>query len=197
MATEPTPAHFAYPELSAELARIDRPWRRLWLTCGLLGAVAVAAGAVGLYEAATSASKQVLDWLGAALLLACLVPSVLVWRALRDHPLPPTDVWISDLEVRFVRSGGPPESFRWSEVHRTLVIGDLRATRTTWRQDGSRRSVEFILFRTARTSRTPLPPEALAALLRTARSHGFTVRDLGERVGPQGIVRLTGIDPAP
>ena len=189
------PGHFAFPELSAELARIDRPWRRLWLVTGLLGLAAAAGGAVMLYEVWSSGSRRLLDWLGPAFLVGCLAPAFLGFWARRQHPPPPTEAWITGERVTLGSPGRAPAGSTWSALRRPLVIGDFRSTPPTWRQDGSARTVDFVLLRTARMPRTPLPSEAVDALLAAARSNRLSVQEWRDVATRQGIVHLVRVQP--
>lgn len=187
--------HFVFPELSEELARIDRPWRHLWLLCALLGLIAGSIGALLLGSVWRSGSSRPVEWLGPSFLLACLAPSALGFWGLRHHPVPPTEAWISSDTVRLSGPGRPPVAFRWSELGHPLVVCDFRSTWPFWLSDGSARRIEYLLLRTPRTTRTPLPPEAVAALIRAAEQNGFTVQEMKDEKTPQGTVRCARILP--
>jgi len=189
------PAHFLFPDLSEELDRIDRPWRRLWGVCAVLGLGAAVVGAVLLYAVARSPTSGPNDWVGPLVLLACLVPAGLALGALGGHPVPPTEAWVSSEGMALGGPTRPPVRWRWADRRRPLLLCDLRSTGPRWRRDGSPRTVDFILARTAGTLRTPLPAGAVEAMLRAAEAQGYAVRSRRGEFTQQGFVRLTELVP--
>jgi len=182
-------SHFAYPELSEELSRADRPWRRLWSTVAVVGLIAAVVGGTLLWVRQRSTSAGPWGWLGPSVLVACAIPSALALLALRSHPEPPDEAWISTERVVFGGPGRRRAGFRWSEANCTLDLLDLRSARPTWAENGSRRTVEFVLWAPRRSVRSPPPADAVEMLVRVASSNGFSVRDLGLVVTRRGPVR--------
>jgi len=189
------PGHFTFAELGEELARLDRPWRRLWLISGVLGLVAGGGGAVLAFDVWRSGAGDLLSWLGPIFLLACLAPSALGFWALRDHPPPPTEAWISREKVLWKGPGEATVGFSWPELRHPLLLADFRPTGPRWRQDGSPRHIDFLVLRTLGTTRGPLPAPAAQALIAAARSSGFEVDDGEDVATRQGTVRLVRLVP--
>lgn len=188
--SEPGDVHrYSFPELSEEIARVDRPWRRLWFACGLLGLLAAVVGTVLLEELWRSGSgRPAADWAVPALLLACLVPSVWGFGAIRAHPPPPTEIRISSDSLTVSGPGHHQTDVRFSELRGSLVLLDFRSARPTWVEDGSRRNVDFLLVGADPHFRTPLPPDAVGPLVRAARAHGCTVEGMKDARTRNGVV---------
>jgi len=183
----PHSRHFTFRDLSQELAGIDRPWRRLWAVCGGLGLAAATGGAALLVGSGDAGLSDPLDLAGAAFLATCAVPSALSLWAIRRHPVPPAEAWISEETVAFRTRGGPPRSFGWSDIQRPLLLVDLRPSGPVWRQNGAARHVDFLLLNAPCTARTPLPRDAADALLAAAQQNGFSVQErqgVRTRLGP-------------
>ncbi len=193
-------SHFSFPSLAVELDRINRPKRLILLTWTCFG-LAVGAYAATVAIESLHTTHTAAWWLG-LLALTTLIPatSILACWAFTTIPLSPTEITISEDEVRLNTPRRKSSGFRWSGLRNSLEIYDGSLLGTTW-GSGAPRKIDFVLLSLSLRLRSPLTPEALSALVREAERNNFRVEGLsdglnrGSQIGPPRVIRL--IPPSP
>ncbi len=183
---------YGFPELASGLEALNRPKRLLLLGWGVFSVI------VGLVGAWLALSGLSFDF---AILLIAGVPGtgVICFAAVIAFPSAPMALSIGDSAASFRMRDGSTRELHWADPPSDLLVYDMRPLGSTWEDNVTPRTIDFVLISFRSRLRAAIPLDAMRSLVMTARENGVVVlgwEDTVSNLGPPIKVRFRARPPS-